>query len=148
MRGSGNVKVYSDIKAKIEVKHVEQEKLNWTAQAGFARQMRALAPLAKGVLAACALALTLSWGVLAVGGAIACLRRGKVEIEYSLDAHAIRLTERGRQMKSEELPLKDVNQLKRIGDGMKLKCGRKQARIFCDKVTCERIESMVYAERA
>ena len=57
MRGSGNVKVYSDIKAKIEVKHVEQEKLNWTAQAGFARQMRALAPIAKGVLAACALAL-------------------------------------------------------------------------------------------
>ena len=92
--------------------------------------------------------LALSWGVLAVGGAIACLRRGKVELEYSLDAHTIRLTERGRQVKSEELPLKDVNQLKRIGDGMKLKCGRKQARIFCDKVTCERIESMVYAERA
>ena len=86
--------------------------------------------------------------VLAVGGAIACLRRGKVELEYSLDAHTIRLTERGRQVKSEELPLKDVNQLKRICDGMKLKCGRKQARIFCDKVTCERIESMVYAERA
>ena len=164
MRGHGNVKVYSDIKAKIEVKHVEQEKLNWTAQAGFARQMCALAPIAKGVLAACALALivltpfglmentmlllALSWGVLAVGGAIACLRRGKVELEYSLDAHTIRLTERGRQVKSEELPLKDVNQLKRIGDGMKLKCGRKQARIFCDKVTCERIESMVYAERA
>ena len=95
-----------------------------------------------------ALLLALSWGVLAVGGAIACLRRGKVELEYSLDAHTIRLTERGRQVKSEELPLKDVNQLKRIGDGMKLKCGRKQARIFCDKVTCERIESMVYAERA
>ena len=175
MRGHGNVKVYSDIKAKIEVKHVEQEKMNWTAQAGFARQMRALAPIAKGVLAACALALivltpfglmentmggklfplwfsalllALSWGVLAVGGAIACLRRGKVELEYSLDAHTIRLTERGRQVKSEELPLKDVNQLKRIGDGMKLKCGRKQVRIFCDKVTCERIESMVYAERA
>lgn len=134
MQGSGNVKVYSDIKAKIEVKHVEQEKLSWTAQTGFARQMRALAPIAKGVLA--------------VGGAIACLKRGKVELEYSLDAHTIRLTERGRQVKSEELPLKDVNQLKRIGDGMKLKCGRKQARIFCDKVTCERIESMVYAERA
>ena len=95
-----------------------------------------------------ALLLALSWGVLAVGGAIACLRRGKVEMEYSLDAHTIRLTERGRQVKSEELPLKDVNQLKRIGDGMKLKCGRKQARIFCDKVTCERIESRVYAERA
>ena len=28
MRGHGNVKVYSDIKAKIEVKHVEQEKLS------------------------------------------------------------------------------------------------------------------------
>ena len=95
-----------------------------------------------------ALLLALSWGVLAVGGAIACLKRGKVELEYSLDAHTIRLTERGRQVKSEELSLKDVNQLKRIGDGMKLKCGRKQARIFCDKVTCERIESMVYAERA
>ena len=103
---------------------MEQEKLSWTVQAGFARQMRALAPIAKGVLTACALALivltpfglmentmggklfplwfsalllALSWGVLAVGGAIACLRRGNVESEYSLDAHTIRLTERGRQ---------------------------------------------------
>ena len=154
---------------------MEQATLSWTAQAGFARQMRALTPIAKGVLAACTLALivlmpfglmentmggkvfplwlcalllAMAWGALAAGGAIACLMRGRIQLEYSLGTHTIRLTERGRRVKSKELPLKDVDKLRRTRDGMRLRCGDKRAMIFCDETICTRIEKAVYAERA
>lgn len=151
------------------------DELRWSVEAGAARQLRADLPLAGGVLGACAaawlvlaafsmgevngaalafstqLALALAAAcelALLAARALACARRGRVTLEYALDAHGLTLTERGRRTRSCALSWAEVGAARRTRDGLRLRAGRKELRVLCGERERAAIEAALAAARA
>lgn len=145
-------------------------KVSWTAQAGFLRQMGALKQTALGALAACAVVaavllpfsmvegtmegrlfplfiggvmLAVAWSVVLILGVARYARRGRITVEYSLYARRLSIAERGKLVCATELPLENATALAHTRNGIKLRCGGKRARIFCNEKIGKNIENAV-----
>lgn len=132
--------------------------LHWRAQATPLRQMSALAPLLIGTAAACtlmlavlalfslgestnagilfslklsALVLGVAWAIVLAVGALACVARGRLELEYCLHGRTLSMLERGRHTRTCDMLLDDVMRVRRVRGGLRLRGRAMTAVVYC-----------------